>query len=113
MSRRKSEIFENLKILNFKNYYDLWISRKLHSRSHGVPILIKLTELYSKNLLTGSNHAKDSHCWNKSYEEGRRPSAMTLSQFEELKKTVGKDPTAPENLIAASYDGDEFMSLQK
>ena len=38
---------------------------------------------------------------------------MTLSQFEELKKTVGKDPTAPENLIAAGYDGDEFMSLQK
>ena len=54
------------------------------------------------------------HCWNKSYgEEGRKPSAMTLSQFEELKKTVGQDPTAPQNLIAAGYDGDEFISLQK
>ena len=38
---------------------------------------------------------------------------MTLSQFEELKKTVGKDPTAHENLIAAGYDGDEFLTLEK
>ena len=38
---------------------------------------------------------------------------MTLSQFEEFKKTLVKNPTAPENLVAGGYDGDEFMSLQK
>ena len=38
---------------------------------------------------------------------------MTLSQFEDLKKTVGKDPTAPVNLVAAGYEGDEFMVHEK
>ena len=47
-----------------------------------------------------------SHCWNKSYgNDGRKPAAMTLSQFEKLRKAVGKDPTTPTNPVAADYGG--------
>ena len=108
MSRRKSEIFGNLKhfkitmISRFREYYNQQVMVfqspwEQHSHSCDRIWIISCSRVgCAESDLTGSNDAKDLNCWNKSYgEEGRRLSSMTLSQFEELKKTVGKDPTAP------------------
>ena len=39
-----------------------------------------------------------------------KESALALKEFKELQKHRAEDPTSPESLVEAGYDGDEYLA---